>query len=880
MSASANPRGRSRRKPTGQAARQPDLICNLRDLTNEASVEALFVNRLIFNRLGYADSDVQLKQSIDSREVRVGRKKVQYKPDYIVNTDGRPRWLVDAKAPDENLDDYVAQCASYSILVNGGFDEENPLQYFVLTNGALTRVYRWDNHSPILEMSINDFDPSSPRYADFAQLLSASAIKRQLNVARTKQRATLTMRNAPVEEIKDKFSWCHQYIYNKGNISQAAGFEEFVKVVFLKLLSDKRIRQLHPNLVTAERFDIPLEDIRFSRRWIDDRNDTVNPISSIQYKEFLTEFEVEIERRRKKRIFRSDDTIRLSPEIIYKVVETLERYYLLALDVDINGRLFETFLGATMRGKDLGQFFTPESVVKLGTALANFKVGRDHCDTVLDPCCGTGGFLITALADLWKKIDENRLLSAREKQDLRSIVANRHVVGIDIGRDPNMARIARMNMYLHGDGGSRIYEADALDKALVEDPADPVNLRTDLSELRTLLHEEQFDVILTNPPFAKTYDLHTDREAAILKEYAIAAFRPKRGQFRAKALSSSIMFLERYHDLLKPGGRVIAVIDDGVLGGDSDAPVREFIRSRFIVKAVVSLPGDAFQRSQARVKTSIIVLEKADICEPQGYLDRQGPVFMYACRYVGIDDPARKRTLPVDRLNRQRAREEIAECAHLFRLFEAGDPAVADHTVEPEKIADRMDVKSCSQRPAKLVPLWEANGLEVYPLSALLELVDPADEDIIDRDGDAEPVTYLRIRYDGFAERGDEIVSSDSKSPVLVRVHAGDVVISNINAIHGAVCVVPKECDGCVVTSEFTVCRAKESVDPKVLWLLLRSPEARADLLLLATGIGRTRVRWGNAADLRLPTPPDDLIAAARRSLNAADRFERMWSGP
>ncbi len=193
---------------------------------------------------------------------------------------------------------------------------------------------------------------------------------------------------------------------HQGQRQSGGRLQEFVKVVFLKLLSDKRIRDKHPNAVTADRFDIPVEDIRFSRRWVDDRSDTVNPISSIQYREFLTEFEIEIEQEEKANL-PSDHTIRLSPEIIYKVVEALEKYYLLSLDADINGRLFETFLGATMRGKDLGQFFTPESVVKLGTALANFKVGRDHCDTVLDPCCGTGGFLISALADLWKRIDEN-----------------------------------------------------------------------------------------------------------------------------------------------------------------------------------------------------------------------------------------------------------------------------------------------------------------------------------------------------------------------------------------------------------------------------------------------------------------------------------------
>ena len=132
---------------------------------------------------------------------------------------------------------------------------------------------------------------------------------------------------------------------------------------------------------------------------------------------------------------------------------------------------------------------------------------------------------------------------------------------------------------------------------------------------------------------------------------------------------------------------------------------------------------------------------------------------------------------------------------------------------------------------------------------------------------------YLRVRYDGFAEPGEEKDAADAEAG-LYRVRADDIVISNINAVNGAVAIVPKKLDGAVVTSEFTVCRAKEGIDPRLVWMLLRSPEARSEFLILATGIGRTRVTWQHAASLMLPKPDDEMTSRVIASLHAAEKKE------
>ena len=131
------------------------------------------------------------------------------------------------------------------------------------------------------------------------------------------------------------------------------------------------------------------------------------------------------------------------------------------IDEDLNGRLFETFLNATMRGRELGQFFTLRSVVKMMSKLADLRVTCKRQDHVLDGCCGSGGFLIEALTIMRNTIRGNGSLTTKEKEDLIDTVCNECLYGIDYGKDPPLARIARINMYLHGDGGSRIYYADA-----------------------------------------------------------------------------------------------------------------------------------------------------------------------------------------------------------------------------------------------------------------------------------------------------------------------------------------------------------------------------------------------------------------------------------
>ncbi|PSR20085.1 MAG: hypothetical protein C7B45_16675 [Sulfobacillus acidophilus] len=859
-------------------------FCDDSVLTNEASVEQFFINRLLAD-FGYDDGEIVPKASIQTLRVSRGTRTQPYKPDYALKSGSTIRWIIDAKSPSESLRDHTDQCSSYCLMLNQSYRNENPVRYFLLSNGFFTELYQWDMDEPILTLRFEDFTDANPQYQQLRTMLSPAAFSYSLPAH---QQDSFVLEKKSLSEVNAAFAYCHQYIYRKDNMSQAAAFEEFVKVVFLKLLSDRSIRDRYPRIVSEERIEIPAQEVRFSLRWLRDREvDDPNPLNTIQFRNLLNSLEHDIQRGTRKRIFDVDDTIALSPETIRGVVEKLEHIFLFGIDADLNGRLFETFLNATMRGKDLGQFFTPRSIVKLGTLLGQIKVGivrpdgSTHTDRVMDACCGTGGYLIEALADMWGKVGNNTALTAQQKERLKKTIATDHVYGVDVGKEPPLARIARMNMFLHGDGGSSIFQCDALDKRITAMPTDTPELLAEKTQLRDLLdqHPEGFvDVVLTNPPFAKHYDRRTNYEAHILDAYQIA-YRTQGGRRAARpTLKSSYMFLERYHTLLKPSGRLVTVIDDGILGGSDASWMRDFIRQNFIVEAVVSLPGDAFQRSKARVKTSLLVLRKRRHDENGAVESGQPSVFMYACKYVGVDDSPRQRSLPIDRENRRLAEQEIRDVADLFRRFLQGDPSVAEYTVPGDRIADRMDVKSCWIPPGRLTGSWNTRGLTVVTVS---ELVDPVDFDVVDNDDvilttdNTEFVTYLRVRYDGVAEAGDEIVADDSTYQKLYRVHSGQIVVSHIGATYGATAIVPPELDGCVVTTEYSVLVPKFHVDPHVVWALLRSPEARANMLLLATGISRTRVRWEHLSQLVLPYPGQELEQTVAEKLHEADELDK-----
>lgn len=818
-------------------------FCRSTDLTNEASVESFFVLRLLAD-LGYDDREILPKKSLQELRIPRGSKTELYKPDYVLVGRKKPRWLIDAKSTDERIEQYTYQCAGYALQINRQH-ADRPLRYYMLTNGLLTRVYVWDQEEAILSLRFGDFVDSNPKYETLSRLLGAVAARSGWEAQVKPASAGHRLSRPAMDAVKKAFLRCHRIIWKSEQMGPQAAFVEFAKLLFVKLWEDRRLRD-NPELLEliGKGEPVPGSEVRFSRRWIAEQeaNDP-NPIDGLLFRQLVGFLEQEIAQRKRKRIFEPHDRLRLSPGTARRVVKELEDYYLFGIDEDLNGRMFEAFLAATMRGQALGQYFTPRSIVKLMTRLAKLRAGRgkNGIDRVVDACCGTGGFLIEALTEMRRQIWDNQSLSNSERKALLDEVANQAIFGIDAGRDPMIARIARINMYLHGDGGSRVYMTDALRDPPEPSGADAIEVRGEVEELRQLLESGvRFDTALTNPPFSMDYSLNVPEEREVLETYDLATYGGKQRQ----SLRSSVMFIERYSQLLKTGGQLLTVIDDSVLSGKNFADVRNFIRERFIIRGIISLHGDAFQRAGARAKTSVLHLIKR-----QADTEPQSAAFVYESRFIGLDDVVPRTRASVAEMARSEATQEIDEIEAAYNAFLRGEEG--PWLVLGDRLGGRLDAKYL--RPWTVTEL-ERKWQDAGATSDVLENLVMPIEDRIKLDPDAM-YTFLRIRYEGRAERGEQALGREISSSRIGRTKVDDIVVSNISAVYKAICVIPEGMSDLLVTNEFTVLRLKPGVEaePLYLWSVLRSTAVIAEWISGSSGVGRHRVDWELLRRQRVP---------------------------
>jgi type I restriction enzyme M protein len=603
-----------------------NLFCEKKNLNNEDSVEKLFLDRLI-KKLNFKDRDIKTKQSIQQLTISKGRKKENYKPDYVLYKNKKPIIIIEAKATNEDVDDFIYQGAGYSLSLNSTYKNENPIKYFVLSNGIITKIFKWDEDKPILSLKFEDFSAKSPNYKELLNMLSFETI------IEDKISSEFKFEKVSTKEIDGIFRACHNLIWKKETINPTDAFYEFCKLFFIKLKQDK---DLHLNYINKGEFP-PIDEFKFSEQWIK-KQGAVNPVNSILFKEELLPFlKKERDDKGKKRIFEENENINLQSATIKEVVKLLEHVDFYNIDEDLNGRMFETFLSSTVRGKDLGQFFTPRTVVKFMVKMANIEVKKDKIDKVFDGCSGSGGFLIDAMADMVIKIDKMRNLTNKEKEKLKEKIYLGHIYGSE--KSLKNSRVTRMNLWFHGDGSSNVYCLDTLDKNFKYDKSLSDERKKEIEELKEMILNEnlKFDIIFTNPPFSTKYEWSKKDEREILDEYDISYKElDKEKDKRVSSLKSNVMFIERYCDLLEKGGKLLTVIDESVLNADQEKYFRKYILNNFIVKAVISLPKNTFTNADTGTKTSILYLRKK-----MSEDEEQPPIFMAISENIGHSDSGR-----------------------------------------------------------------------------------------------------------------------------------------------------------------------------------------------------------------------------------------------
>lgn len=436
---------------------------------------------------------------------------------------------------------------------------------------------------------------------------------------------------------RDEFSklllTCHNIIRNNDKLSPEAAFDEISKILFIKI----RYERDNTNAQI------------FSKKQFEKDKESYDMYKSKDSRPFYQQlFENTKEDFKDDDLFAETETIRIRENSFEEIVKKLEIYNLSKTSDDVKGIAFEQFLGRTFRG-ELGQFFTPRTVVDFMVDVLDPQEGEVMCD----PCCGSGGFLIKAFEYVRSQIeddihqqkeklkkeffDEDFLQATdKEKSNIEAKV-NHHFnqlnTELDISNEnsrlkilshdcifgtdanPRMSRTAKMNMIMHGDGHGGVHHNDGL-----------LNVNG--------IFENRFDVILTNPPFGsrieKTLkiteaDKYTDVQRiekykerygddylAALKQINEHIGDPLLSLYDTGKMSTltEVLFIERCIRLLKPGGRMGIVLPEGVLNNPKGQNVRDYFESKAKIVLITSIPQDVFIASGATVKPSLLFFKK------------------------------------------------------------------------------------------------------------------------------------------------------------------------------------------------------------------------------------------------------------------------------
>lgn len=389
------------------------------------------------------------------------------------------------------------------------------------------------------------------------------------------------LRKASFNELSNKFQLCHDEIWEGGKRDPAIAFDEISKLLITKLYDERFMGHGQYYEFQIGTYEEPKEVAkRVKERY-----------------EFVQSKNSEVFKAR----------IELPDSMIFRIVEHLQNISLTNTDLDAKGRAFEHFLGKLFRG-EYGQYFTPRQIVE-------FMVGvldPDENDLIIDPACGSGGFLLYSLALVRNKVTEKYRGDEKTIDRIQWDFAHKQIFGIEI--NDRIARVAMMDMVIHEDGHSNIECNDALIKYSKFDP-------------RKAIKPNKYDILLTNPPFGAVV-----KEEDILKNFELC--REKKRQ------RTEIAFLERCLDLIKPGGKMGIVLPDGILTNSSLQYVRDFIDRKASILAVVSLPQQTFVPAGAGVKASLLFLQK----KKEGEKLRDYPIFMAIAEHVGYDATGRPDT--------------------------------------------------------------------------------------------------------------------------------------------------------------------------------------------------------------------------------------------
>ena len=431
------------------------------------------------------------------------------------------------------------------------------------------------------------------------------------------------IRIADSEMLKITFRRCHNFIHGNEGMPKDAAFRQFLYLIFCKI-HDESLRAEQKQAWNRRFWAGPKE--QFEEKGQKVIRERIEGLFSEVKKQYSN-------------VFRGNEEITLSNRALAFIVSELAKYDFTRTDVDAKGVVYQEFVGVNLRG-DRGQYFTPRGVVKLMIEMLDPK----ESETLLDPACGTGGFLVAAAGHMLKKFrgKQNIQVGSENTTEFLEVhkrlkeYASARVFGADF--DPFLIRAAQMNMVLTADDCGHLFNINSLEF--------PLGRLADLQFAKMKIPLGSIDIIATNPPFGSDIPI-TDEH--ILEQYDLAYnWEPDgEGGFRKtgilkNSVSPEILFIERCVKWLKPGsGRMGIVLPDGVLGNPAAEFIRWWIMRETQVLASVDLPVEAFiAEANVNILTSLLFLRRKGDREKHNEAlggAREYSVFMAVADKVGFD---------------------------------------------------------------------------------------------------------------------------------------------------------------------------------------------------------------------------------------------------
>jgi type I restriction enzyme M protein len=386
------------------------------------------------------------------------------------------------------------------------------------------------------------------------------------------------------EEYKQKINRLNEYLWSNGLTDPRTRIEQMSFFFFLKMLEEQDTALEKEAKLTKRTYKSIFEGKDEIYRWSEwSHKSGKGLLNFVRDKVFPFMENIGNGKENVHRMFQGARFLIPDEVVLKRIVDILDEIDFSQLDADVKGDLYEDLLNQIKSAGELGQLLTPRHIIRFIVKMVDPKIG----ETICDPACGSGGFLLGAYEWIKLQNSDPKLIEEyngvkrgpgdRLNKNQWHFLQNETFFGRDV--DPQFVRIALMNFILHG-----LEESDVRRKDTVAGPEDEEDLR-------------RYDVILTNPPFTGK----VDRER-IKKSLPV------------KSTKTQVLFLGYVIDALKPNGRAGIILPEGTLFGTNrdDKEIRRYLLEKCQLQAVISMPAGVFQ-PYSGVKTSVLIFKKKSV---------------------------------------------------------------------------------------------------------------------------------------------------------------------------------------------------------------------------------------------------------------------------